>query len=540
MFAADHSRRISFPCLALAFLALMGSVLAQEKSPADEVAKTRKRIEDNTFTTDRALFSSNQILPGLVEDVATWTKDMRILDAGAGDAGLIRSVLTLEKDLAQMRSLPKAQLDQYVAGTIEYLAKAKPPASMPRFVAVSAKRPSMYPDAVKALDEDLETYAENFIYKEGWLGKKGLAFEKELGLGTFDRIICGMGASSYTDDFETMILGFGSLLKAGGRMLIYTNEHLTTFFDVNGRRISMGDYLSFASGLKVIRSTQADSQGRAIEVERTEGELRLTPLNKRFFGDATPPRRSFRETEPVVPPSSQPRSLGVRLLARLGERVDLGKDKALASELEAAGARPAGNIIRIDTDLLEKAVHSDWKKLLGEIPIERGDFVPVVAAGSQVLGHMGRVVEVLPDGRLRVAIGNSKEGFADCSLADLREAVLAEKIVAFETAFDLLTRPDRTTWRGGWEYEVSAADRTEEAVARLKTRGIPVPGGDASFFSWVAMEAGPELIRSYGRIEDGSMSKGPLERSFTRSRTPGLAELVERAAANEKDKAAER
>jgi hypothetical protein len=154
--------------------------------------------------------------------------------------------------------------------------------------------------------------------------------------------------------------------------------------------------------------------------------------------------------------------------------VDLAKDARLARELARAGVELAGSLVTIGTDLLEQAIHSDWKRLIDEVELRPGDPIPMRARGDRDLGG-GRILEALPGDKFVVAPLSPEEPFLELSRADLAEGLVAERLVLHETALDMVEHPDRTKWNYGYTSRMPDDDRAQERAEALAARGFPLP-----------------------------------------------------------------
>ncbi len=444
--------------LALA-LVLLAQAPSRAQDPDAEMAKNRDRIAANRFNVDRGYHDYGLHLPGLTDDIATWTKDMKILDAGAGTAGFFGSLLTVD------------EWREWYEGY--WGRKAPGPVSMPQLVAVGVKRPES-----GTLDAHLA--ANRFRYIEGALATPEMTVEKEIGLGTVDRILCVFGATSYVEHLDALLASYGKLLKTGGTMRFYLKDSRNTFEDIHGRPISFVDYLSHIPGLEVLEATPMNGGDRAYLVRRTAGRLDVTPLELvRFQSPNTPPPiRAYREAREIAKPAPGSRPLGVELLSRLGQILDLSKEPRLAQELAAAGVNVHG-VVTIDTKLLEEAIHSDWKKLVSEVTFGVGDVVPLFAKGAGGRDHTGRILEALPGDRFRIAGGFGDEPFVEASRDELAVGYVADRVVAYETAAETIRDPARTKATNYGPEHMRPDDRALEITKALVARGLPIPGAEA-------------------------------------------------------------
>jgi hypothetical protein len=235
---------------------------------------TELRIRRNAFNVKRGFYSFSpddigykDILgTAFAADVPTWTKGMRILDGGAGEARLFRDIL-------------EGNLGEDVA-----------PQSVPEFVAVGVSRPD---------DEGLQTartkFGDHFRYPEGRLGEPDLALERTLGLGSFDRIIDAYGASHYAP-FDRIVESYGRLLKAGGKLFLHVDDESTKFVrkNENGKEdaVSAETYLQSLGGFKVVSSSKT-AGGVAFELERTADTLVVPTLGETVTRSGSPPGRVY-------------------------------------------------------------------------------------------------------------------------------------------------------------------------------------------------------------------------------------------------------
>jgi SAM-dependent methyltransferase len=164
---------------------------------ADPVAEVNGFIRDNNFQAGRGIDDYKQRLRigvtwpastttaghAFLRDVDGWTRDMRILDAGAGKGVFLRAVR--DRIRAQGRAAPQ------LVGVAAAPAEGGEPGLR---------------DGVR--------------HHIGWLGTDGET-ERELGLGTFDRIVDVYGAAHYTPAFDKMVASYLGLLKPGGRAYIH-------------------------------------------------------------------------------------------------------------------------------------------------------------------------------------------------------------------------------------------------------------------------------------------------------------------------------
>jgi hypothetical protein len=218
-------------------------------------------VERNAFNVQRGLKGYTELLGmRFANDVKTWNKDMRILDGGAGKANFFREILEGK------------------------LAADDAPRSVPDLVAVSASRPG---------DEDLQDarkkFRDRFLYPEGKLGEPGHAFEKSLGLGTFDRIVESFGASHYAP-IDQVIESYGLLLKEGGKLFFHVGNR-TTFYDEEGKVMSARTYLSSIEGFKLV-GYRIGSQ-IAVELVRTGDPLVVPWLGETIKSSDAPPKRVY-------------------------------------------------------------------------------------------------------------------------------------------------------------------------------------------------------------------------------------------------------
>jgi SAM-dependent methyltransferase len=204
--------------------------------PLDEELAHRTDLvhgRERSMTIDRKSYRSANGA-ALERDMATWTKDMKILDAGAGEARFFRA-----------------------------LRDERSPGELPHLVAVAGERPASVTDA------DLEHIA----YYEGLLGAPEGKLEARLGHGSFDRIIDTYGASHYADQFDQVIESYGKLLKPGGRAFLHIVDGMLRIEDEPGVRVEVEAWLARVKGFKVVSIEPNEERGFALVLERTRGKV---------------------------------------------------------------------------------------------------------------------------------------------------------------------------------------------------------------------------------------------------------------------------
>jgi hypothetical protein len=445
------------PWLTLLLLTLCSSPARSQEAATDhetELARNRSKVIGNGFQIDRGYHDYTVDLPGLAEDIATWTHDMKIVDAGAGEAGFFGSLLSMD-----------SWRDWYLG---YWGRKAASPLSMPRMVAVGVTRPES-----KSLDQNLARHGDRLSYVEGELGTPTLETEQKIGLGTVDRVICVFGATSYAPHFDAIIASYARLLKTGGTMRFFLKPSRNVFQDVQGRSISIVDYLSNIRGLKVLDFRQVDGDDDAYLVERTAEALDVTPLELVRFRTShikPPVAKEYREARAIPNPRSVEPALGQELLSRLGQTVDLGKEPKLARELETAGVSAHGAVL-VDVPFLERAIHSDWKSLASSLSFSVGDLVPVFKKGT------GRILEALPGDRFRIAGPFDGQVSLVATRDELAVELVAQKVVAFETAQETLRNPARMMRSMMYGLHLMRPDdRAYEIAKAFEARGLVLPG----------------------------------------------------------------
>lgn len=174
------------------------------------------RVENNHFSafglaksaeTRRGYYDG---LPkSLREDQKKWGPKHRILDTGAGTAQLFCDRI---------------------------LAQVERGEALPKYVALAAHRPQLADirgdeanqrflvGAIQKLEDVLNTYAENLVYLEGYLGTRTTVEAKAASKGLeeatgkeFNAIIDRAGVDGYSEDLSGVFWAKGRLLKTGGR-----------------------------------------------------------------------------------------------------------------------------------------------------------------------------------------------------------------------------------------------------------------------------------------------------------------------------------